>query len=74
MCCRDIVLYPNGDLEGKGNSISLFLRLQESIAQQNRLLAKIVFRVKNQINGENVEDKCMFTYLELSVDSSNYLA
>ncbi|KAK4837385.1 hypothetical protein QYF36_005024 [Acer negundo] len=56
--CRYILLYPNGNSDGKGNSISLFLGLSLlSIAPGTKLLAKVIMRVKNQMNGKHIEYK-----------------
>ncbi|KAI9162225.1 hypothetical protein LWI28_025116 [Acer negundo] len=53
-----ILLYPNGNSDGKGNSISLFLGLSLlSIAPGTKLLAKVIMRVKNQMNGKHIEYK-----------------
>ncbi|KAK4838396.1 hypothetical protein QYF36_013434 [Acer negundo] len=51
-----IILYPNGNSDGKGNSISLFLGLSlSSIAPGTKLLVKEIMRVKNQMNGKHIE-------------------
>lgn len=58
MCCRNILLFSNGQFEAKGNSISIYLGLQKSVVEEIGLLAKFVLRVKNQTSKEDVEYKC----------------
>ncbi|KAL5757702.1 hypothetical protein ACOSP7_020313 [Xanthoceras sorbifolium] len=52
----NILLYPNGNAEGKGNSISIFLDVsRSSIPPDTNLFVKFLLRVKDQINGKHIE-------------------
>ncbi|KAJ4726263.1 Ubiquitin carboxyl-terminal hydrolase 12 [Melia azedarach] len=53
-----VSLHPNGHAEGKGNSISVFLELSHSIFPPNtKLFTRYLLRVKDQINGNDIEYK-----------------
>ncbi|KAK7396866.1 hypothetical protein VNO78_18028 [Psophocarpus tetragonolobus] len=53
-----LILYPNGNVEGKGNSISLFLTLEVStLAPNTKLVAECTLRVKDQISGQHAEKR-----------------
>lgn len=59
-----ILLYPNGNTEGKGNCISLFLDVcRSSIPPNTKLLTKFILCVEDQMNGKNIESKgeCLYT-------------
>ncbi|KAK0597061.1 hypothetical protein LWI29_021395 [Acer saccharum] len=59
----NILFFPNGNLEGKGNSFSLYIGLSlSSIAPGTKLLAKVIMRVKNQMNGKYIEHKACNLY------------
>ncbi|KAK1577035.1 hypothetical protein Q3G72_018572 [Acer saccharum] len=59
----NILFCPNGNLEGKGNSFSLYIGLSlSSIAPGTKLLAKVIMRVKNQMNGKHIEYKACNLY------------
>ncbi|XP_065871901.1 protein RESTRICTED TEV MOVEMENT 3-like [Euphorbia lathyris] len=48
-------LYPNGDLEEKGKSLSLFLSLEEDLNPGHTLSVQFVISVKDQLHGEHHE-------------------
>ncbi|KAL5755874.1 hypothetical protein ACOSQ2_020620 [Xanthoceras sorbifolium] len=59
----NIVLYPNGNAEGKGNSISIFLNVSRSNFPPNsKLFVEIILRVKDQTNGKHIEYKESYLY------------
>ncbi|KAK4265229.1 hypothetical protein QN277_026309 [Acacia crassicarpa] len=50
--------YPNGHVEGKGNSVSLFLTVDiSSIPSNTKLYVQCILRVKDQIKGQHAETK-----------------
>ncbi|KAK0596507.1 hypothetical protein LWI29_016366 [Acer saccharum] len=52
----NIVLYPEGNGGGKGNSISIYLDVSpSSIPDDTKLVVKFTMRVKDQKNGRHVE-------------------
>ncbi|KAG5044057.1 hypothetical protein AAZX31_03G191800 [Glycine max] len=51
-----LILYPNGIVEGKGNSISLFLTLEVSTLPPNtKLVVECTLRAKKQISGHHAQ-------------------
>ncbi|KAK2654569.1 hypothetical protein Ddye_014425 [Dipteronia dyeriana] len=68
----NIMLYPNGTVEGKGNSISLFLDVsRSSIPLNSKLFVKFILRVKQQkVNGKHIEYEEIYMYS--SLDSSAF--
>ncbi|KAK4273191.1 hypothetical protein QN277_021639 [Acacia crassicarpa] len=53
-----LVFYPNGTIEGKGNSVSLFLTVDTSSLPSNtKLYAHCILRVKDQVKGQHAETK-----------------
>ncbi|XP_065872754.1 protein RESTRICTED TEV MOVEMENT 3-like isoform X2 [Euphorbia lathyris] len=50
-----LFLYPNGDLEDKDKSLSLFLSLEEDLNPGHTLFVQFVLRVKDQLHGEHHE-------------------
>ncbi|CAJ2632049.1 unnamed protein product [Trifolium pratense] len=51
-----LLLYPNGVVEGKGNSISLFLALEVSTLPPNtKLVVDCTLRAKDQITGQHAQ-------------------
>ncbi|XP_027349395.1 probable inactive serine/threonine-protein kinase fnkC [Abrus precatorius] len=53
-----LLLYPDGVVEGKGNSISLFLVLEVSTLPPNtKLIADCIVRAKDQISGQHAQQK-----------------
>lgn len=64
--CRKILLYPNGNTEGKGNCISLFLDVcRSSIPSNTKLLTNFILCVEDQMNGKNIESKGMSSALRM---------
>ncbi|KAK7337422.1 hypothetical protein VNO77_17996 [Canavalia gladiata] len=52
----NLLIYPNGIVEGKGNSISLFLELEVSTLPPNtKLVVDCTIRVKDQISGKHAQ-------------------
>ncbi|KAH7565357.1 hypothetical protein JRO89_XS09G0194300 [Xanthoceras sorbifolium] len=61
--CVIIWLYPNGRVDGKGNSISIFLDVSRSSTPQGtKLFVKYLLRVKDQKNGKHIEKKGDYLY------------
>ncbi|XP_061369394.1 uncharacterized protein LOC133312234 [Gastrolobium bilobum] len=55
--------YPNGQDEGKGNSISLYLVLDVSTLSPNTaLVVDFTLRAKDQLGGKHAEEKCCRNY------------
>jgi len=55
---RKLLLYPNGIVEGKGNSISLFLALDASPLPANtKLVVELIVRAKDQKSGGHAQNK-----------------
>ncbi|KAK7284674.1 hypothetical protein RJT34_19424 [Clitoria ternatea] len=53
-----LLLYPNGVVEGKGNSISLFLVLEVStLPPSNKVVVDCTLRARDQISGSHAENK-----------------
>ncbi|XP_065869945.1 MATH domain and coiled-coil domain-containing protein At2g05410-like isoform X1 [Euphorbia lathyris] len=50
-----LFLYPNGHLEEKDKSLSLFLSLEEDLNPGHTLFVQFVLRVKDQLHGEHHE-------------------
>ncbi|XP_054805308.1 MATH domain and coiled-coil domain-containing protein At3g58210-like [Prosopis cineraria] len=62
-----LVFYPNGQDEGKGNSISLFLHVDTSSVPPNtKLYVHYILRIKDQIKGQDVETKLCKRYFSSS--------
>ncbi|KAL5757699.1 hypothetical protein ACOSP7_020310 [Xanthoceras sorbifolium] len=59
----NIVLYPNGNEEGKGNSISIYLDVScSSFPPNSNLFVEFILRVKDQTNGKHKECKASYLY------------
>ncbi|KAL1351013.1 hypothetical protein HN51_014973 [Arachis hypogaea] len=72
-----IRVYPNGTLEGKGNSISMFLALDTSTLPPNaKLLMDYTVRAKDQIGGHHAEAKacCKFSHSSAAWGSRQLVA
>ncbi|KAH7565364.1 hypothetical protein JRO89_XS09G0196200 [Xanthoceras sorbifolium] len=52
---RNLVLYPDGDQNGKGNTISIFLDIESSIPSDTKWVVKYILRAEGQKNGEHIE-------------------
>ncbi|KAL5755880.1 hypothetical protein ACOSQ2_020626 [Xanthoceras sorbifolium] len=59
----NILLYPNGCVEGKGNSISIFLNMtRSSFPPNSNMFVVFILRVKDQTNGKHKEWKESYLY------------
>lgn len=58
MSCRNVILFPNGNKDGKGKSISVYLSYDQSF--KGKLFVDFILRVKNQKSGPHIEKKGEF--------------
>ncbi|MED6106748.1 hypothetical protein PIB30_007409 [Stylosanthes scabra] len=74
---KKIRVYPNGTLEGKGNSISVFLALDTStLPPDAKLLMDYTVRAKDQVRRHHAEAKacCKFSHSSAAWDSRQLVA